>query len=345
MLNFTNTSNPFSSAYSSIRHSLFTLIYPAPTIVNRGTRNFIGIQQLTRSISNYDQFCHPLEYDFFANVTNVESTNHIAPDHFEAMLIAEIEKNILYHSDIKYLICLGGNTSCYQVLIPEMIEIYKSHYKKAFLIGFNPPGVGMSPGSTANLDIYCDALKSIIDNLHNNHIPYSNIMVLGHSLGGGIAARVVAQYQFAGKNVSLFADRSMISLSEAAGSKLRRGIPTLLLKYTVGNLLYVLAKFLIYFFKLELDVAADFASINKIQPGAAHGMMAHEDEVLSDCCLSGGIEHPTPYFAHFKLRDEDPHRRSHSKVRRDLIAVGGEQTAEQYLHSVLVKFTLNKLSC
>jgi pimeloyl-ACP methyl ester carboxylesterase len=321
-----------NSIYNTVRQLIFTQIFHAPVIFNRATRNFIGLQQMSRLLPDYYEMCHCLSFDLCGNMGFRAENEPLEPNHFEAILIAKLESKEIYARDVQYVVLVGGNTTCYQVFIAEMIALHKKHGKNAYVIGFNPPGVGMSPGATHSQDDICAALKSIVDNLHNNGVPAQHIMLVGHSLGAAIAARVAAQFHEVDKRVKLFADRTMMSISEVVAVKIVATIPTQLLRRTLGAILYYLLKALVKLFKLELDVARDFVRINTITPGAARGMMTHEDEVILSSDLFHALpDNQQPYFKQFKLRLDKAFRKAHSQPRHELIDYDGLQNAEEYL--------------
>jgi len=326
-----------TAIYNNLRSFLFSQIYRAPFIFHPSTRNFIGVQQLTRLLPHYHEICHHRMFDFAGNLYTVPLNGVIEQGKFEAILISD--EQLFYDTNKIYIICVGGNTTCYQVLIPEMLDIYYKQSAQVRLIGFNPPGVGLSPGSTEDQNKYCAALKSIIDNLLENKIAAKNIMVVGHSLGACIAARIVAEYHKQGLGIYLFVDRTMTSVGAAAGAKIRRLLP-LAFRYLLGAFFYYVTEMLVKLLNLDLNVVADVETIHNNKPGAVKGMMAHEDELMEGCCLSLGLPKTIlPYFKKFKLRAEERIRKSHSKVRIDLIHDAGHETADEYLHSCIREMT------
>src|SRR3990167_9274688 len=190
MFELTNIKSPYEFVFDGLRGFIFSNIYPAPTIVNPRTRVFIGAQFLAQSFIKTNATCKLVWFDYLGNMQQADTTTRLLPGRVEALFIAKGDN--FYNPQKKYIIYIGGNTTCFQILIDDMIELHEKH--DACVIGFNPPGVGMSPGYT-DLDKYCDSVKLVIDNLARNGVPYSKILVFGHSLGGGIAARVVKEYR------------------------------------------------------------------------------------------------------------------------------------------------------
>jgi len=82
------------------------------------------------------------------------------------------------------LIYFGGNAEDVSLSLPELANtfpayaIYSLHY----------PGYGGSPGSPSEQTIFADAL-ALFDRVHSEH---QNIVVVGRSLGSGVAVRVAS---------------------------------------------------------------------------------------------------------------------------------------------------------
>lgn len=330
-----------TSIYNDIRRFLFSILVPAPSRMNRYTRNFIGIKQLIKLLPDYDQICHPVQFDFYGNMQNIPPDEWLDHNKFEAMIIGNFleDKNIYSHNK-QYIIFVGGNTTCFQSYIHEMIALYNKSDKNSYLIGFNPPGVGMSPGIMNGPEDYCGALQSIIDNLCNKGISPTEILVYGHSLGAGIGARTVAQNQLEGKNIRLFADRTMSTLAEAAGEKVRSSVPTYLLRNTLGSFFAFFIRSIVRIFSLDLDVAKDFTTINTKNPESAIAIGVFGDDMMEKCCLSNGLpQTQTKYFTMFKLRESDKSKESHCRVYEELIfnSTNGEITADTFRYEYVRK--------
>lgn len=332
-----------NSVYSGCRDFIFGEIYPAESVYNPRRMNFLGTQDyvdLLRAHQDYQHLCHHLQCNFSDEISVISYNNTINAEMFEAMIIGELNNNKIYNAKKQYIILVGGNNTCYQVFVPQMLKLYYKHNESAYIIGFNPPGVGLSPGTTNDLEHYCAALRSVINNICANGIPAENILVVGHSLGGAIAAKVIADLQQEDKNVRLFADRTMKSISDAAGARFWRMLPTGLLRNTLGMILFYLAKGAVKMFKLEIDVAAAVTSINKNKPGYARGIATLQDEAMEGCCLLNGLksEH-LQYFETYKLRDNNL-KRSHCTRRHELEhELQSHKSADQYLDECIASFS------
>lgn len=335
MINSTTT-----KFHDTIKSFIFSIIYPAPSIFSARTRNYQGAKDLADLILNEDKSRHLLYFDLKGNLsTSITASDIPNPNTFEVILIKNPRDKSFYNTKIQYIIYYGGNTTCAEILLPEMIECYNRHDKNICVVGFNPPGVGRSPG-VATFDTNCAALDSIIKHLLLQHIPAENILIIGHSLGASFGAKIVAQHQKQGKNIRIFIDRSMSSISNAAKARILKYVPTVLLRYTLGYLLVIFSKLLIKLLHLEIDLVNDFVAINKINFGSARAMAAKEDEMMAQCCLLDEL--PADQMQHvkkFELHRTDHNRKSHSAHRHLLFSKqDGNKTAEEYLDDFIKEF-------
>ncbi len=327
--------------YDALRNFVFSIMYPAPSIFNPRSKNYIGVRALANHIINADASRNLMYFDLEGNLYTFDSYKNLSqPGIFEAILIKNIQKDGLYNNDMQYIIFVGGNTTCSEILLPEMIDCYNKNHKQICVIGFNPPGVGMSPG-VATFETNCDALSSIIKHLLG-HIPAENILIIGHSLGGSIGSIIAAKYQLLGNNIRVFIDRAMSSISDAAVAKVMRSIPTALLRNTIGLLLALITKVIIKALHLEIDVVTNFVLINAKNLGSARAMAASGDEIMDSCCLVNKI--PVLYKEHSEQFDLDPcekNRKSHS-VQHNLLFSKKEthKTAEHYLRTFIEAFPI-----
>jgi hypothetical protein len=334
----------FKVLYYIIRKFLFSKIYHAPRIFNQATTNFLGVEsivQLLRSTPDYNQLIHPLSVDFFANI-KFSPAEIREQGHFEAIIIGELIENKFYHPDAQYIIFIGGNTTCYQIFVSSMIALHnklKKDNTKAYIFGFNPPGVGLSPGEITGPDEYKDAGKSIINNLLDNGVKPNQICIYGHSLGAAIGSLIAAEYQNERMDIAYFADRTMGRITDVVEAKIKNGIPITFLKNTLGNLIVIILKFLANVFTLDINVAKYVADINASSPNRALGMNTDKDEVIGDCGLMDKV--PTPLLDNFKkfmLADSDLCRRTHSKPHSKLFSHDGGETAEAYVYNSIRGF-------
>lgn len=113
----------------------------------------------------------------------------------------------------KWVIYDTGVMSNYQASMNKILHIYKAF--DANIICVNSAGVGTSTGHAITPDELVMPTEAVLRHLINTlGVDKKNITVMGHSLGGGKAARVAAKPEFAGINLIL--DRSFNTFSHAA---------------------------------------------------------------------------------------------------------------------------------
>ncbi len=333
-----------ASIYDRLRHICFTIIYPARKIHNPRTRNFIGLQQYKQLVLEDKNIAHPMVFDFKGNVHAgpITRVQKIEPKVFDAILIAQTTRAKIYDSSKQYIIIVGGNTTCYETFIPEMIRFNRKSSNRSYVLGVNPPGIGMSPGRTRGPQDYHAALRSIVDHLHKKGVPHENIVILGHSFGAAIGASVVAECHAEGKKIRLIADRTLATVAGIVGNTIRRAVPTVFLRSTLGALLGFICRRLIIFLGLEINVAEHFTTINTLTPGAARGLNATEDEMIpEESSLFFGLnaQMQIEYCQKFKLHNAVVSA-SHSVCRESLRAINtdDEVTAEDFITNCLDEF-------
>jgi len=113
----------------------------------------------------------------------------------------------------KWVIYDTGVMSNYQTSMNKILHIYKAF--DANIICANSAGIGTSTGHAIDPDELVMPTEAVLRHLINTlGVDKKNITVIGHSLGGGKAARVAAKDEFAGINLIL--DRSFNTFSHAA---------------------------------------------------------------------------------------------------------------------------------
>lgn len=112
----------------------------------------------------------------------------------------------------KWVLCLNGNYQMYETSLWES-SLYKQ-YDGANVLFFNYRGVGKSTGLLEKPeDLYTDA-ETCIQYLLSKGVKEEDIVINGHSLGGGIGAQVATLHD----KISYINERSFSSLSNAAAS-------------------------------------------------------------------------------------------------------------------------------
>jgi len=261
--------------YRAIRSLVFIPIYPARIIFNPQSDEYNGIR---RGFTRYAEYslAHIVNFDLQANMQPGEITEAQKQDsakrYFDAAIFTKDFSNI-YNPNKQFIIMAGGNATCYEQFKDQM---YAMTNNDTNVIGFNPMGVGMSPGVTSGPDDYQAAIKSIIDNLHKNGVPHDRIVLQGQSLGAAMCLPVAEQYQARGERVKVIADRTFARLDNTAGTMLW--------------LLYYPVKLLVRLLGLNVDAATAFNKINQKNPGDAIGLSANNDGVIPDSCnLYNGV--------------------------------------------------------
>lgn len=112
------------------------------------------------------------------------------------------------------VLIVSGNTVLYEhdYALHRMMEDLAPN---TVVLAFNYPGVGSSTGHLRSSQVLEDAVLAELDVLLSWGIAPENIKVRGHSLGGGVASRVVAYAHTLGLPLYLFNDRSYARLTGA----------------------------------------------------------------------------------------------------------------------------------
>jgi pimeloyl-ACP methyl ester carboxylesterase len=322
--------------YNTSRGIIFSIIYPAPSIFSPRTRNYIGVRGLINLIPNLDRSRHLLHLDLEGNLCTPNTSETVMPSNvFEIILIKNPDDTSLYNDSIQYIIFIGGNTTCMEILLPEMLECYNNNNKNVCVIGYNPPGVGLSPG-VATFETNCAAPEAIVKHLLAHNIPAQNILIIGHSIGGSFGSHVAVKHR-----TRLFIDRAMSSISDAAVAKILRAIPTLLLRNTIGVLLALITKLIIKTLSLEIDLVKNLVTLNTDKHGSVRVMAAEGDEMMQQCCLMDKLPADQADCAvKFALAPDDKNRKSHSVQRQLLFSKFNlDRTAAKYLANFINEFS------
>ncbi len=325
--------NPFKAIYRSIRGRIFQIIYPAQIYFKAGNAYF---EQEHKNF--YDSHLVNTTKTNIRNDLNNNIKNPYAMD-LDAAIISTKQSN-KYDPKKQYLIHCDGNATCYENL-DSLCETYTSALTNVVL--FNPPGVGHSPGKTNGPEDYQLALKSIVEHLHSQGIPYENIILSGRSLGAAISTVVAAEYQAQGNRIKVINDRSFARLSSASATFVQNLIPTTFLSTIVGGLLYYPVRGLIKFFDLEIETVKPFESINKINPGDAVCIAVEGDEIIAENeSLYANLSQydRSKYAACFASRDNTFKDKAHNLSLYDITS--SSFTADNYLRNFLSKFTIQK---
>ena len=128
-------------------------------------------------------------------------------------LRATAARKAIHPKDRKWIIYDTGVMSNYQASMNKILTIHKAF--DANVICANSAGVGTSTGHALTPDELVMPTEAVLRHLINTlGVDKKNITLMGHSLGGGKAARVAAKDEFSG--VHLLLDRSFNTFSHAA---------------------------------------------------------------------------------------------------------------------------------
>lgn len=122
----------------------------------------------------------------------------------------------------RWYIFVTGVASNYQVSFNKMKEIfdenttdpYTGQREKNNVICANQNGVGRSTGNSKSIEDVKRSTKAAIDSLRKKGVEYTDMTLVGHSLGGGIASSVASD--LADKNIGLICDRTFSTFEKAA---------------------------------------------------------------------------------------------------------------------------------
>lgn len=109
----------------------------------------------------------------------------------------------------KWVVCLNGNAVMYEHTLGEA-KFYKK-FNDANILFFNYRGVGKSTGFPEKPeDLYTDA-EACVEYLLSSGVKEEDIVIVGHSLGGGIGAQIAVRHE----KINYINERSFSSLSKA----------------------------------------------------------------------------------------------------------------------------------
>lgn len=249
-------------------------------------------------------------------ITQVENYNAVTIDggfiytHDEAALdTIEIIPNQIQEVPIekrRFIIKFNGNGGQYQ----DLFENYANDAQtlNAAVIGFNYRGVGQSiKAPKVFQDLITDGIAQVQRLLSKGANP-ENILLDGHSLGGGIATMVAQHFHNLNQRVYLWNDRSFASLSKAAAGIIAPNLPGILddvLQTSIESSSWSVMKPSGW----DVDVAAAYNSI----PANFKGYMVvakPSDKSLGD----GVISHPASLHKSVKQSEKQQHISTGHKV-------------------------------
>lgn len=110
----------------------------------------------------------------------------------------------------KWIIVVNGNSEYYEETLKEHTELAKSF--NANVLAFNYRGVGQSEGNPEKFDDLIIDADACVQYLIAKGVPEDQIIIKGHSLGGGVATKVASLYE----KVNLINTNSYASISKVA---------------------------------------------------------------------------------------------------------------------------------
>ena len=113
----------------------------------------------------------------------------------------------------KWIVYISGNDDYYEKVFDKLGSLFDCSCD-ASVLSYNPRGVGRSTGFSGSASDLVDDAASVIRHLVKvEQTRQEDIVVFGHSLGGGVGAQLVAVYF---PQLSLVVDRSFSTFSDAA---------------------------------------------------------------------------------------------------------------------------------
>lgn len=335
------------------RYIAFRLIHPAQFIWPGSSRIFKDIRNYQARKSDLDQQLMRFDINDASNICTVQRINNydenkhvgVEPNHrcFYATTLRAKDNPPEKDVDAVHVIYVSSNADCYELNIDEMEHEAKNG---AVVIGFNPMGVGLSPGHSRGPEDIEACLETVIDALLAKGVPCKNIVLKGRSLGAAIATKVAAkdEYQKPGDGVTVINDRSFKKMSDAVGCFIKANVP--IFKQAIHDFFAGLVKAL----GLEIDALAAFKSINEKNSGNAIAVVLNApDSVLLDSAIrkEDVIEKNLENNQHYIECDATSSINNHNANRNDLVIIdtkqaGKSKTVTDYFNDFLHKHSTVK---
>ena len=119
----------------------------------------------------------------------------------------------------KYIIHLTGNATCYEEIMHKMKEDAKALCTN--VVGFNFRGVRSSTGRAKSTDdLVIDGIAQV-QRLLDRGVSPKNIILKGHSLGGGVASLVAKHFHQLKQPIKIFNDRSFSTITNVVVGQIR----------------------------------------------------------------------------------------------------------------------------
>lgn len=176
--------------------------------------------------------------------------------------------------DQKWIIFFNMSSSTYEGNL-KFVESYGKEVKANVLV-FNYRGTGDSKGNpTCGEDLVQDGMRCV-QFLKDQGISQRNILIHGHSIGGGIGVQVASRFQEEDNRISVISDRSFSSM-QAEAKELSKAIATDMIGKKAGALIGKVAEKVIRGFNWEIDAKTSWDKIPEKHKGrifhASDGMI------------------------------------------------------------------------
>lgn len=173
-----------------------TMLYPAPIV-----SSLINMGEAHRAMS-FDKSFVRIDVPLLGNK--------------EVMLdgVLVLPTGEIVHKAPKYMLYIGGNGELIEGTYPGLQSM--ANLFGVTVVMVNPMGVGRSAGVTRNVaDLVLSARSAVayLQARHSSNDDAVDIVVFGHSIGGGIASELVAKHH---PTFGLILDRTFSSLYDAA---------------------------------------------------------------------------------------------------------------------------------
>lgn len=120
----------------------------------------------------------------------------------------------IFHGSENWIVAMNGNTGSWEKNHESLKRM--AEQQKANVVSFNYRGVGASEGyCRSSDDLVCDGI-AMVQKLLDHGVNPENIVIYGHSLGGGVGAQVMLHFSL--RNIQLhrfISDRSFETLRAA----------------------------------------------------------------------------------------------------------------------------------
>lgn len=286
--------------YRNTRSLIFKLVYPESFLLAKDSKYY------PQTRDNYTSQVNNQTGNISARQLDID----IDGNKIDAVLLgSEVEHK--YNPDQQYVIFAGGNATCYEDYIDDMLDLAEN--KDVNVVGFNPMGVGLSEGNTSGPEDYYECISQIIQHLHQQGVPYSNIILNGESLGAAACTIVAAEYQNKfNARIKVVNCRSFAELAptagELVGSLASKYFPTTFLCSAVSKMVSGFVGFVLRAFNLNIQSAEAFDSINKRNYGDARCFTVEGDNIIAEkCSLSAHIKAPECNTVFSTSNSTNPH--------------------------------------